>query len=249
MSLDLESLLRDWPHEPGQIKVRKIRGDNGDEKLQMRLDLGLIQMNLEGRPDGVRPHACESLLEYFLGQAAQAESAGQEYSMGEDDCAELQQEAIQYYHRYVALFQLEDFEGVVRDTQHNLDIFDLMEKCADQEEAAGSLQQVRPYVIMMNTRALASMELERENFAAAVERIEAGMAAIAAFYEARGQVEMTTKSQEMAFLTEWLDEVRSRKPMSEMEKLEREMNDAIANEAYEKAAEIRDAIRQQRSPD
>ena len=40
MSLDLNSLLRDWPHEPGAIKVRKIIGLDGREKLQLRIDLG-----------------------------------------------------------------------------------------------------------------------------------------------------------------------------------------------------------------
>lgn len=249
MSLDLESLLRDWPHEPGQIKVRKIRGDDGEEKLQMRLDLGLIQMNLWGRPDGERPHACESLLEYHAERAQDAEAAGLEYELTEDDCAELQQEAIQYYHRYVALFQIEDFEAVVRDTQHNLEIFDLMGKYADIDDNSGSLQQVRPYVIMMNTRARASIELEREDFAAAVARIEEGMSSISAFFEGEGQVELAAKSQEMSFLTEWLAEVREHKPMSTVEKMEREMREAIAREAYERAAELRDAIRQQRSPD
>src|SRR6478752_911674 len=64
MSLDLNDLLRDWPHEPGQLKVRKIVGTDGREKLQLRIDLGLIQMETSGRPDGQRPHDCESLLEY-----------------------------------------------------------------------------------------------------------------------------------------------------------------------------------------
>ncbi len=249
MSLDLDSLLRDWPHEPGQIKVRKILGDDGGEKLQMRLDLGLIQMNLDGRPDGERPHGCDSLLAFHLERAEEAQEASRDYALAEDDCAELQQEAIQYYHRYVALFQIEEFSGVVRDTEHNLQIFDLMEKCSDRDESAVSLQQVRPYVIMMKTRALASIELGRDNLVAAVERIESGMEAITSFFEAQGSPEQTARSQEMVFLTEWLGEVRGRKPLTELEKLEREMNDAIAEEAYERAAELRDAIRQQRISD
>ena len=50
MSLDLNDLLRDWPHEPGMIKVRKILGTDGKEKLQLRIDLGLIQMETRGEP-------------------------------------------------------------------------------------------------------------------------------------------------------------------------------------------------------
>ncbi len=59
MSLDLNSLLKDWPHESGAIKVRKIIGLDGNEKLQLRIDLGVLQMEMTGRPDGQRPHNCE----------------------------------------------------------------------------------------------------------------------------------------------------------------------------------------------
>ena len=55
-NLDLNDLLEGWPHEPGQVKARKIVGRDGCEKIQLRIDLGLIQMELNGRPDGVRPH-------------------------------------------------------------------------------------------------------------------------------------------------------------------------------------------------
>ena len=34
MSLDLNTILKDWPHESGSIKVRKILGLDGREKLQ-----------------------------------------------------------------------------------------------------------------------------------------------------------------------------------------------------------------------
>jgi len=64
MSLDLNSILKDWPHENGSIKVRKIAGLDGREKLQLRGDLGVLQMELAGRPDGRPPHNCEFVMEY-----------------------------------------------------------------------------------------------------------------------------------------------------------------------------------------
>src|SRR5690242_18090365 len=69
-SKDISQVLRGWAYEPGVINVRKIHGTDGAPKLQMRLDLGLLQMEMNGRPDGVRPHGCESLLEYFEKQLA-----------------------------------------------------------------------------------------------------------------------------------------------------------------------------------
>src|SRR5438093_71165 len=54
MSLDLNTILKDWPHENGHVKVRKITGLDGREKLQLRVDLGVLQMEVTGRPDGQR---------------------------------------------------------------------------------------------------------------------------------------------------------------------------------------------------
>ena len=55
---------------------------------------------------------------------------------------------------------------------------------------------------------------------------------------------MEAKSSEIAFLDEWLEEVRAKRPLSKLEVMEREMERAIAGERYERAAELRDAIRQ-----
>src|SRR5262245_26040359 len=65
---DITPVLDGWDYEPGTINVRKIRGTDGVARLQMRLDLGLLQMELSGRPDGQKPHGCESLLEYYAVQ-------------------------------------------------------------------------------------------------------------------------------------------------------------------------------------
>jgi hypothetical protein len=243
MSLDLNDLLRDWPHEPGMIKVRKILGTDGKEKLQLRIDLGLIQMETSGRPDGQEPHNCESLLEFHQRRAAKAQKKGETFTLNPDEIGELQQEGIQYYHRYISLFQLSDYLGVIRDTQRNLEMFDFVTKYAPNEELAWSVEQFTPYVRMMNTRAKASIAMEREEFAEAVKLIEKGIEKIRAFYSGSTNSEMEAQSPELAFLNEWIEEVRARQPVTKLEKMQREMDKAIAAEAYERAAELRDQIR------
>ena len=57
--------------------------------------------------------------------------------------------------------------------------------------------------------------------------------------------EAAERSPEVAFLDEWMQEIRARQPLTKLEKMQREMETAIANEAYERAAELRDAIRAQ----
>ncbi len=243
MSLDLNTILRDWPHENGNVKVRKIAGLDGREKLQLRVDLGVLQMEMTGRPDGQRPHNCDSLLEYHQRRAARAEEKGEGYELTPEQCAELQQEGIQYYHRYLSLFQINDFGGVMRDTQRNLDLFTFVAEHTDREELSWSMQQFRPYVLMMNTRARASILLGEGKFAEAMGEIERGRDAISEFFQRSNFPELVSKSSEIAFLDEWLEEVKAKRPFSKLEIMQREMEAAIAKELYERAAELRDAIK------
>lgn len=245
MSLDLNTILRDWPHEVGAIKVRKILGLDGREKLQLRIDLGILQMEMTGRPDGQRPHGCESLLIYHQLRAARAEQQkGDKYELTQEQCAELQQEGIQYYHRYLSLFQLNDFPGVVRDTQRNLDLFTFVTEHTDREEVAWSLQQFRPYVLMMNTRAKSSILLAQGKFVDAMAEIQHGRDKIMDFFQRSNFPELAAKSSEIAFLDEWMDEVRAKRPLSKLEVMQREMELAVTKEMYERAAELRDQIKQ-----
>ena len=55
--------------------------------------------------------------------------------------------------------------------------------------------------------------------------------------------EPAEQNAELLSLKNWLEEVRSHRPLSQREKLERDLNDAVSNEDYEKAAQVRDALR------
>ena len=247
MSLDLSTILKDWPHENRAINVRKIMGLDGRQKLQLRIDLGVLQMELTGRPDGVRPHGFESLLTYHQLRAARAQARGEDYELAPEQCVELQQEGIQYYHRYLSLFQINDFHGVVRDSQRNLDLFDFVDAHTERGEVSWALQQFRPYVLMMNTRAKTSIFLGQGKFQEAIAEIKRGRDAIAEFFRKSNFPELIAKSSEIHFLDEWLEEVSAKRPRTNLEIMEREMETAVAKEFYERAAEIRDAIKQLKS--
>jgi len=244
MSLDLNTILKDWPHENRAIKVRKVLGLDGRQKLQLRIDLGVLQMELTGRPDGNRPHGCESVLTYHQLRAARAAARSEDYELTPEQCAELQQEGIQYYHRYLSLFQINDFHGVVRDTQRNLELFDFVDAHTERDELSWTLQQFRPYVLMMNTRAKASIFLGQGKFPEAIAEIRRGRDSIAEFFQKSNFPELAAKSSEIHFLEEWLNEVSSKRPRSKLEIMESEMETAVAKELYERAAELRDKINQ-----
>jgi hypothetical protein len=240
MSFDLSDLLSDWPYEPGQLRVRKIVGTDGREKLQLRLDMGVLQMEMKGRPDGREPHGCESELAF---QQERAKGTGDDFTLTEEEVGELHAEGVQYYHRYLALFQLGDWQGVVRDTKRNLEMFSFVAEHATGEEVIWSVMQFRPYVLMMNTRAKASLALEKGDVEAAILLVEKGIARIERFLTDSGRKDDDAENPEAVSLREWLVELKNIKPLTPVEKLQHEMDQAVQAEQFERAAELRDAIR------
>jgi len=65
MTDDIGHILDTWPNDPkDDLTARIIEGVHG-EKLQMRIDMGIIQMNLDGAPSGEHPDGFESWFEYY----------------------------------------------------------------------------------------------------------------------------------------------------------------------------------------
>src|SRR6266446_5018833 len=179
MDYDISHLLDHWEYQPGQVVVRRFKGKDGRERIQLRVDLGLLQMYADGRPDGRRPFGHPSLFEYYqarLYKHLEAHHGSAEgFRLKPEDCAKLQLEAIQYHHRYICLLQLEDYAGVVRDAERNLAVFDFVAKHAESEDLAWSLQQFRPQLLMIHARATATQKLQAEDFAMTTREIEAAI--------------------------------------------------------------------------
>ena len=138
---------------------------------------------------------------------------------------------------------------MLRDTTRNLKVFDFVEDYADSDELAWSLQQFRPQVLMLQTRAAASQFLQTEEYAAALKEIEAGIDRIREFYEDRSRHEQAASCPEVAGLQHWLEEVNRKRPLSKREQLERDLTEAVREEDYEKAAKVRDALKQLKTKD
>ncbi|MCI0744660.1 MAG: UvrB/UvrC motif-containing protein [Verrucomicrobia subdivision 3 bacterium] len=247
MNFDISHLLNSWEYQPGQVVVRKFVGKDGVEKIQLRVDLGILQMNAQGRPDGKRPFGHPSLLDYHVARLAQYEAkhdgSSEGFSLKPEECAKLQLEALQYHHRYICLLQLEDYAGVVRDTERNLKLFEFVSEHAESEELGWALQQFRPQVLMLRARARATQKLMSEDYPSAIEEIENGVGALREFYESASRPELVEQSAEIQSLQHWLEEINSKRPLSKREQLENDLSEAVRREDYEKAAQVRDALR------
>jgi len=243
---DIVPLLRGWDYEPGTINVRKINGLDGHPKLQMRLDLGLLQMELTGRPDGVKPHGYDSLLDFFEAQLREHQrNNGTElgFHLTGNECQSLREEAVMYYHRYLSLFVLEEFPGVVRDTARNLRVLDLCGKYALSQEDRLVLEQYRPYIVMMNVRAKASLLFNEKRWKQALEVVNEGLDSIKEFFARFGQEEAFSRSNEVKILKKFARDIRKKLPIDPIQKLKTQLDKAVQREAYEDAARLRDEIR------
>lgn len=257
---DLTELLDEWPFQPGQINVRLIQGTDGEPRIQVRLDLGILQMFVDGRPDGQRPNGYDSLLELhearldelrgvrelegeIEGEDDEEEEDEPTLALSQEDCRLLREEAVQYYHRYIALLVLEDYEGVARDTSRNLRALDLMGEHAESEDDRRAMEQNRPYIMMMRARALASLALKEDEPKAAVHAIEEGIEALRQYYADRGIPDLFEQSGEVAMLREMRDALVPKLPLSQKAELRQRLEAAIAAENYELAAILRDELR------
>ena len=66
MDFDISRILESWDYKAGQVMVRKFKTKDGRELIQLRVDLGLLQLNATGRPDGKRPMGHDSWFDFYL---------------------------------------------------------------------------------------------------------------------------------------------------------------------------------------
>lgn len=254
-SKDVNRILKDWEFQHDRVIVRIVSGDDGRDKIQLRVEMGLLQMEMSGRPDGRRPQNAESWLDYYekkqrAHDEAHPDAAG--FQLDDKACVRLWREGVQYYQRYLSLWHLEQFDLCARDTARNLRLLDFVRSHASDDRQKLQFEQYRPYVTMMHRRAVATPMVLREQFVEAVEMIESGIDAIRDFLEEHGQSERADECVELVSLEQWREEVLEMakqagqtRPESPLEALRRRLQEAIAAERFEEAAELRDEIRRE----
>lgn len=243
MSHDITPIIAGWDFNPDELQVRMITARDGSEKIQMRIDLGLLQMELSGRPDGDLPHGHESLLDYHESKARVAADAGNEYKLDSTICSQLMREGLQYYHRYLSAFHLQRYDIVTRDTERNLRLFAFVVQHAARQRDKLEFDRYRPYVIMMRTRARALQALNEVDFAQAMREIDEGIGRIRQFLREYHQDDNESQCAELGFLIRWRSEVENERPVGAVERLEQQLALAVSLEDYEEAARLRDQIK------
>lgn len=242
---DLRTILDGWEYETGKISVRKIIGQDGREKVQTRVDLGVIQFEVDSRPDGARPFGYESLLEYHearLRKHIRKHRTCDHFTLSPEECLELRQEAHLYYQRYLSMFVLEEYDAVERDTARNLRVLDFCRRYAAEPDDRNALETQRAYVTMMNLRARAYRAMSENHFEAALALIDNGIEHILALCEQYESEEPAAQRQEVRVLRALRDEILDTMPDNAPSKLRWELEMALAIEDYERAAQLRNRL-------
>ena len=245
--VDLRRILNNWPYDP-EHDARIIRGEDGREVLQVRTPLGLEQYEMDGRPDGLRPQGMESALEYHLHRLNQDKFSGREadFELGPEECGELFQEGTLYYFRYVRLFQLKDWARTIRDTERNLRAFDFLHRYAQREEDQQFLEKWRPYILRVHASASAMVEVEKGAYDEAARVTRETIRKVESLEDLKDETFRFERERSLTALRELDSQIQKNRPLSELEKLEHQLRRAIDTQEFERAARLRDRIRELR---
>jgi hypothetical protein len=245
--IDLRKALQEWPYDPDN-DARVVQGADGREILQVRTPVGLEQYEMDGRPDGDRPHGKESALEFYASRLERCQQSGKEsdFELDARECAELFNEGTLYYFRYVRLFQLRDWKRTMRDTARNLRVFDLVHRYARREEDQQFLEKWRPYILRVNASAAAMLELETRSYEKALRIANEAIQKIEALDDLDDETFKFERDRSLTAMRELAEQIQKNRPLSEVEQLERQLRRAIDRQEFERAAQLRDRIRELR---
>jgi len=243
MSHDLSQLLSEWPYDPDQT-IRIITAEDGRQVMQLRLPLGVEQYELRGRPDGRRPMEEESYLDHMESEVRRyTDQHGSDlgFHIGHDDAVELHNEGLLYYYRYLLLFQINDYARVIEDTDHNLRLCNLLERYCHDEEDRNAVLQFRPYILRMNAVAKAMAMLHGSLPGSPTAVLQQAIDEINAMEEIESPAFQLEKVRSVNYLKATLKQVEE-SPADEAEQLKRELERAVQEENYERAAQLRDRL-------
>lgn len=251
MSLDLEQIMQDWPEPAEDVLARRITGHDGREWIQLRVDMGLLQMYPDGRPDGQRYRGLRSARHYLarelrLGRQPRAE-----------DWQELLRELDQLNYRRLAYTSLaeqalrrrEDGQAcrelccALRDVDACLEILRLIE---EQHGSAAPVTGLVPQLIFHRARLLSRACLAQGLVDEAIEAAQHGASQLDELLSRAGMNPQQRRRQPaIRHLLRMAHHLRRQHgiTLTLQERLQR----AIEDDDFETAARLRDELQRRRA--
>jgi UvrB/uvrC motif len=253
MRRDLDDVIQGWPYnpEPGEHLAREVRARDGRMVLQVRIELGVLQLEVAGRPDGLRPHGFVTYLDYLRHNAAGRGLApggkSPPWMMTAHQCAEADREFIQFYHRRIAWLALRRHEKAIGDADHTIALMDFVRRHVEEEDYIASHEQFRGIVLFHRTEAAIAVALERHRPEEAIDALRDGVERLTTHQRTWWEEHEPTESPNLALVDQLrLYELDIRKKFAVEKTLREQLDEAVAKEDYEQAARLRDQIQAQK---
>jgi hypothetical protein len=244
MNQDIDDALQGWDAKPGALQARLIEARDGRQVMQLRIDLGILQIEINDRPDGTRPHGLATYFDYLRQQSRGADRAGHEFTLSEEQSEEADREFVQYYHRRVGWLTLRNYPRAIADADHTLAFMDFIRAHSPSDEYTQAHEQYRGFVLFHRTQAAAALAVERDNPEAALDAIHEGLEKMRAFFAAFDAEEQMEQDPMVEQLRRMDGSLRKLHKIDAT--LQEQLDLAIANEQYQAAAQQRDALRQRK---
>ena len=235
---DIDTLLKNWEFQPGEVNARLLKARSGREVLQMRVDMGILQMETDLRPDGQRPHGAETYYDYLVSEVIRE---GDSFRLSKEQCSEADREFVQYYHRRLCWLSLREYRRAAKDADHSLAFMDFVREHSPDEEWTLSHEQYRPVVLFHRVQAAALAALQDEGAESAIGEINRGLGQFRELFVRYDAAAQYDEDELVKRLHEMRESVRQRYEVGRT--LDEQLAEAIRAENYELAAKIRDKIR------
>jgi hypothetical protein len=238
---DIDFVLRDWDYKPGVVQARVVEAHDRRQVIQMRLDLGVLQLEIDGRPDGTRPKGHTTYFDYLEDRARAAQKLGQPFVLNEEQSQEADQEFLQFYHRRVCWLALRQYAQAIRDADHTLTFMDLVKRHSPGDEYTQAHEQYRGFVLFHRTQAASALAVEKDNPERAIDELRDGLERLKAFFVDFGLEEQMEEDPMVQHLRKIETTLREQYAIGAT--LHEQLEQAIAAEDYERAAQLRDALK------
>ena len=264
---DIDDILADWAFSPEIALARLVRASDGRYVLQMRVELGVLQLEVNHRPDGMTPFGFKTYLGYLKHLAAKQ---GGCFVLQQEHWEEAVRELRQFHQRRICWLALGRYSGVIRDADHTLDLMKFLQThvAKESKKASPDLKNIRqlcsdnaheldyPLVLFQRAQAVAMIALDEHGSVRAVEEIDAGIKRLRKFSEKNdiyfcGEKDYKGEKRGCTDFLQTIDwkvgqlldlKLRIQSQYGMTPSLEERLQEAVRKEDYELAARIHNLI-------
>lgn len=233
---DLDHILRTWPEEPPSRRVRIVTALDGRQVLQQRIEMGVIQLELVGRPDGARPAGFDSWLDAFRTRLPHA-------GLDDGQLLDMLAEGRLYLIRAVALLAIDQIDAAAQDAAHARAVVALEHERRRGEQAHAALQLLAQ-AVLLRVRCEVVHGMRTQDGSRALAAIDQALLDIESFSMFDGALARGVFTGAEGLLRGLRSTLTPRLPSSQREELRSRLDAAIRAENFELAAILQKEMRQ-----